>query len=50
MNFQVGIKVCGGLPAGSEIVHTSGTVVSEYVVSKWWKVMVHFTTLQVYRL
>jgi hypothetical protein len=49
-NLHVMIKVCGGVPAGSGIVHTSGAVVSENVVSNWWTVMVYFTKLQVYLL
>ena len=50
MNFHVRIKVCGGVPVGSGIMHTSGAVVSKCAVSKWWKVMVYVTTLQVYLL
>jgi len=49
MNFRVRIKV-GDTLAGAGIVHTAGTVVSEYAVSNWWKVMVYFTALQVYLL
>jgi hypothetical protein len=29
MKFHVRIKLCGGVPAGSGIVHTLGAVISE---------------------